>query len=853
MTNAIQTAHAASLRARAIPDYAAEAAGIQSASAYEVAATLGIQKAQSGGMLLSYLDRHGNPVTGADGLDLVRVRMDAGAPKYQSRAGSGYSMYLPPLVRAQAAAATAHGAEAKLEAPILVITEGELKALSVEHNLGIPAVGLPGVNMYWSPERDKTEPATDATPLHPELVAVLKLAHGVVVIADSDAAEKPQVRAAMRLLKEAISKQHNVICAYFEVPGAKKGPGRPKLKKDALGADAGDQQVAPQAGIDDWIASAGVSGLDHIIATIKKALSAEQARVSALETGGGIPLGFTLNDTTGAGTYEVFSVLKSGIISVASRDITNQSTLMHVFGEDYLCAMYPKLDKEGRPSGFDATRAGGAMQKACEQVGFWNPERKVQTGVWPIEGDDTAVVVNSSSGLWVTDGRPAQRVEPGNQGSVYVGARDLGITPSTTQCTAGEAECVLDALKTFTWSDPRDAGMAMGWLAAAFYCGGLQQRPMLYVSGARGSGKSQLLNFFRNTLGQFALPKMEGTSLTEAGLRRSLGSSSLVTLIDEAEASDKPERLQEVLSYVRSAYEGGVTSKGSQTGAGVDRYVVRSMVAMGAINPPAMNDAEQSRFIRLHLTKRRGDAESNDLVTTPSLARDIGQMLGARMLHSFGRFSRALAVVRPLLGSASMRYQDTIGTVVAAGFVALHDDEPSKENMRAYLKTLDVETQHGRIVETRSDRTALEWLMDRVMQVDVAGRNSRLAVREIVIQAHSEMGSRIKPNIDALGRMGLRLAKDEFGEPTLLVDPRRGELEEVFRGSQWSERDLKDAFVQDTRCGRKMLESPVQIGGKKVRVLEVLLGDLVSFDEDIEPRRKGGSATSDGINAAYAH
>ena len=143
--------------------------------------------------------------------------------------------------------------------------------------------------------------------------------------------------------------------------------------------------------------------------------------------------------------------------------------------------------------------------------------------------------------------------------------------------------------------------------------------------------------------------------------------------------------------------------------------------------------------------------------------------------------------------------------------------------------------------------------MDRVMQVDVAGRNSRLAVREIVIQAHSEMGSRIKPNIDALGRMGLRLAKDEFGEPTLLVDPRRGELEEVFRGSQWSERDLKDAFVQDTRCGRKMLESPVQIGGKKVRVLEVLLGDLVSFDEDIEPRRKGGSATSDGINAAYAH
>ena len=844
--------HKQSLRARAIPDYVAESAGVQSASAYEVAACLGNQGAQSGGMLLAYLDANGNPVTGADGLAMVRVRMDSGTPKYQSRAGSGYSVYLPPLLRTQVVAATERGAKEKVEAPILVITEGELKALSVEHNLNMPAIGLPGVNMYWSPERDKTEPATTSTPLHPHLVAVLERAQGVVVIADSDAAEKPQVRAAMRLLKEAISNQLPVICAYFEVPSAKKGPGRPKLNKDALGAAAGDEKVAPKCGVDDWIAAAGPLVLDHIIATIKKALSAEQGRVIAMEQGGGIPLGFTLNDTTGAGTYEVFSVLKNGIISVASRDITNQSTLMHVFGEDYLVAMYPKIDKEGRPNGFDATRAGGAMQKSCEAVGFWNPERKVHTGVWPIEGDDTAVVVNSSAGLWVTDGRHAQRVEPGNKGNVYVGARDLGITPATPQGTAVDAELLLAALRTFTWSDPRDAGMALGWLSAAYYCGGLQQRPMLYVSGARGSGKSQLLNFFRNLLGQFALPKMEGTSLTEAGLRRSLGSSSLVTLIDEAEASDKPERLQEVLSYVRSAYEGGVTSKGSQTGSGVDRYVVRSMVAMGAINPPAMNDAEQSRFIRLHLTKRRGDAESNDLVTTPAQARDLGQMLGSRMLQGFARFSRALTVVRPLLGSSSMRYQDTIGTVVAAGFVALHDSEPSEENMRAYLKTLDVETQRSRIVETCTDRTAVEWLLDRVMPVDVAGRNSRLAVREIIIQAHNEIGSRIRPNIDALGRMGLRLARDEYGEPTLLVDPKRGELEEVFKGSTWAGRDLKDAFVQDARCGRKMLESPVQIGGKKVRVLEITLQDLISFEEDIEPRKSGGP-TSDSINAAYAH
>lgn len=198
MTTAI---HTASLLARAIPAYAAQEAGIESASASEVAATLGVKSAISGGMLLPYLDIHGNAVTGADGLDLVRVRMDTGTPKYQSRAGSGYSVYLPPLVRAQAAESAQQGAEAKLEAPLLVITEGELKALSVEHNLGMPAIGLPGVNMYFSPERDKTEPATSSTPLHPALVAVVQRARGVVVVADSDAADNPRVRAAMRMLK----------------------------------------------------------------------------------------------------------------------------------------------------------------------------------------------------------------------------------------------------------------------------------------------------------------------------------------------------------------------------------------------------------------------------------------------------------------------------------------------------------------------------------------------------------------------------------------------------------------------------------------------------------------------------
>jgi hypothetical protein len=308
-----------------------------------------------------------------------------------------------------------------------------------------------------------------------------------------------------------------------------------------------------------------------------------------------------------------------------------------------------------------------------------------------------------------------------------------------------------------------------------------------------------------------------------------------------------------VLAYVRSSYEGGHTSKGSQVGAGVDRYVMRSMVALGAINPPAMNDAEQSRFIRLHMLKRRGDAASHEFLTNPAAARNIGQMLGARMLKNFAHFSHALSIARPLLGGSSMRYQDTIGTVVAASFVALHDTEPTEAAMRTHLNTLDISTQHARIVGTRSDITPLEWLLDNVVSVDVASRTSRIAIREIVIRASGETGHRVKPHIEALGRMGLRLAQPTgrppetvvdpaSGEmrvvmpaPVLLIDPARGELLKMFKESQWSGQNLKEVFITLVPgCSKKMLDNPVQIGGHKIRVLEVLLGDMVSFEEDAE-------------------
>ena len=252
------------LSASEIPPHIAQQAGISFVKAEEVAAFLGRDFRKNPtpeAFRIPYQTLDGDAVLD-DGKPYFRLRFrgeglegsDGKHRRYVQPTGSSPHIYIPPGL-----------SESLKRFPVLIVTEGELKALSATAH-GIPTVGLGGIQSWCDPEirgADKTIssinenplPSLDYTsPIHPELMTVIGAAKSagvrmILVLGDSDGrveydkagaviSGKPAVESAVRKLDRAIQWQCGDVEAF---KGFCPLPEKPKEKQ----------------GLDDWIVAEG--------------------------------------------------------------------------------------------------------------------------------------------------------------------------------------------------------------------------------------------------------------------------------------------------------------------------------------------------------------------------------------------------------------------------------------------------------------------------------------------------------------------------------------------------------------------------------------------------------------------
>ena len=753
------------LKARGIPESLAHEAGLRPLDAASIRrAVFGpdddtAHGIPGDGLEIPYRGLDGTAMPGLDGCDFKRFRifdtrseavLKAAGKKparYLGALSAGHRAYLPPLIP-----------QLMENGPsMLVVTEGELKALSgCAH--GIVTVGIGGVTMWHDPEKSRDGDArTIETAVHPEIVDLATRIGRVIVLADSDAKTKQDVKAAMQALAAALAHQApGALVAYARVP---------------------DADVRCQKwGLDDWLVAKNAKDVtSHLHWILRKAEEAAEG----LESGGYEAMGY--DDRA---SY-AWSKAKGAIEAIAKRDIFNPAILAQVTMLRWAQSAYPKVTETGAAT-VDWQQLGGDLLQACVDRGPFDPDVVRGPGVWQSDADPNLLVINSSQ-CWATDGEAVDRV---SGGYVYPRYKDLGITPDTTPAPAALVAEILECLNTWRWLRSSDGQLMLGWIGLGYVAGALPWRSHMSLTGERGSGKSELMGYIRSLHGPVAVYS-EGES-TEPGIRQAVRYSAPSLLLDEGEANGA--HLSKILGFLRVASSGGTVLKGTADQTG-HRFTLRALGMVSGIIPPAMNAADASRFVRLTVREMPADAPRHKhplLKLLPPARAALGRALFARVVASWPRYLPAVQLVAHHLRAPSARYIDTLSPVLAMSWVMLRDAEMTDADAAQLVSSIDIVDDLARMATAASTGDLWSLLVTLAVQTSASGAAQRTRIGEMLEHSAKERGK--GPWSRELGIYGMRLVPQGGAHFELRVNPHSEELKRLVKSIPLGVGDLTEAL-----------------------------------------------------------
>ena len=164
------------------------------------------------------------------------------------------------------------------------------------------------------------------------------------------------------------------------------------------------------------------------------------------------------------------------------------------------------------------------------------------------------------------------------------------------------ADELASAILRYRWEDVEHGRYFVGWIVSSLVGGALGFRPMVWMIGDAGTGKTFLLDE--------VLKKLMGTLLTdvgsgsEAGLAAMSGNASLPFYIDEFEPEKAKEgAMSQTLSLMRIASGGGQARvRGTASGGTVIRRP-RFSLLVSSINRPNLDSASESRISMIKLSE----------------------------------------------------------------------------------------------------------------------------------------------------------------------------------------------------------------------------------------------------------
>lgn len=482
----------------------------------------------------------------------------------------------------------------------------------------------------------------------------------------------------------------------------------------------------------------------------------------------------------------------------------------------YLEWAWPRFAKAGKGwvvKGWEAEQARGELFAACAYMGTFELEDRVRgRGAWRDEGG--GLVFHAGDAIWI-DGRWRP---PGAYGRyIYPGRPKIG-RPAHRYEAAGEGSpgwVLQEGLKTWHWERPElDPRLAQGWVMSAMVGGALEQRPVAYVVGTEGAGKSTLQKLFRLLMNGALLAT---SNTTQAGIYQKVKQDSVAVLVDEMEAKEDTRTTDKILELARVAYSGDKMQRGGKDGIGQE-FSVNSSFLMSSIAQPAVDAQDASRMAVLMLRERIrpvavDGVKPKDPLTELGLKDAkkvslIGQQMLRRLVTWFelegnrSRWDNLIDAFRAALQDSghSDRASDTFGTLAAGYHASMYDEMPDEGVLTEWVQLLRPDT----LVETSGrEKTWRRTFMHLIQaQPDVLRHGTHKSVGSVLLawRTSFEPGAVEKTagladvmNVLTLFGMSISWGKDQHGAPLpetweyarLFVPAKHPGLTSLFAGSPW--------------------------------------------------------------------
>jgi hypothetical protein len=511
------------------------------------------------------------------------------------------------------------------------------------------------------------------------------------------------------------------------------------------------------------------------------------------------------------------------LIELAANEF-GQAHLMGLFGEriHWLNREFPQIDQWGNWKGFQAQYVAMALITQATKKGVFDARDKVRgLGCW--KDREGKLVQHVGDGLVIQ----GQTVKPGEVGGyVYPGRPEIGRADNSPVAV----DLVNEVYSTFhTWNFARgstDARLLIGFIGCAILGGALDWRPMVFITGDAGTGKSTLMDRLKAMLPGRLVSTVDATP---AALRNIINQDSVGVLFDEIEADALSESAQHVMKLARIAASGGTSYRAHNTNTGAAEFTLRGCFAFSAIVPPSMRGQDMQRLAFLRLQPLPAGQKLPKL--TSAQAEALGNALVGRITSAWTRFGDTLEIFRNALEKQGhdQRSATQFGTLLAAADLILEDVPADATSAEFWAEKLP----RAGLFEYESNAPAWLKAFHRILQAQPeAWRSSGLPT---VAQALRKM-LRLKKGEKEWGDMATRLERaglavvvDGRGLKYLAIPPRHPAITKIFAQTDLQEHGGDGAWTTVLRNAPRMtitgpVDDPVAEGVYRVERVPRLPG-----------------------------